>query len=169
MERADCGGRDAAGRNRRRRNHGPIPPPDRSKAIQNVRRDTGSCSHVCGDDPLGPSEAHRQWHQRLREGTLDDIGLAIAALCELGLPPHEGAAAEFGRALIIGIWLRSTIDPWEPHMDRPSRTLSAPDACPPCPACQSTKTMFTVKTDAGRYCRCADCGNVWHHEKVRSA
>ena len=47
-----------------------------------------------------------------------------------------------------------------------ARDISDAEACPPCPECHSHKTEFTVKSDSGHYCRCENCGNVWHEEHV---
>jgi uncharacterized Zn finger protein len=36
--------------------------------------------------------------------------------------------------------------------------------CPPCPKCQSKDTRYTVTTSQGHYCRCENCGHVWHDD-----
>ena len=35
-----------------------------------------------------------------------------------------------------------------------------------CPVCKSQDTTMTVKSDYGVYCRCADCGHIWHQSRA---
>lgn len=34
----------------------------------------------------------------------------------------------------------------------------------PCPACGGQRVDCTVPTDRGAYCRCNDCGHMWHQD-----
>lgn len=47
--------------------------------------------------------------------------------------------------------------------------MSAKDqlpACPPCPECgEAIQVQVTLASARGWYCRCAVCGNMWHHDK----
>jgi hypothetical protein len=35
-----------------------------------------------------------------------------------------------------------------------------------CPVCQSQETTVTIKSDSGVYCRCSDCGHIWHQDRA---
>ena len=37
----------------------------------------------------------------------------------------------------------------------------------PCPACRARPSTPTVQTAAGTYCRCSQCGFLWHADGVR--
>ena len=37
-----------------------------------------------------------------------------------------------------------------------------------CPECHSHKTAVTIKSANGVYCRCSDCGHIWHQEQVKN-
>jgi transcription elongation factor Elf1 len=41
--------------------------------------------------------------------------------------------------------------------------MAGTPSCPPCPQCgDRTHVGYTVKSDVGSYCRCQNCGTVWH-------
>ncbi len=40
--------------------------------------------------------------------------------------------------------------------------------CPACPKCKSAASDVTLVSKAGVYCRCQDCGHVWHTDDNRS-
>jgi hypothetical protein len=35
-----------------------------------------------------------------------------------------------------------------------------------CPECHGTNTTVSLASTSGVYCRCADCGHVWHKERL---
>jgi transcription elongation factor Elf1 len=35
---------------------------------------------------------------------------------------------------------------------------------PPCPKCESNAVSITLMVASGFYCRCNDCGHMWHFE-----
>ena len=35
-----------------------------------------------------------------------------------------------------------------------------------CPECKSQDTTMTLKSDSGVYCRCANCGHIWHQTRT---
>ncbi len=36
--------------------------------------------------------------------------------------------------------------------------------CPPCPQCESQTVGVTLTVASGFYCRCQECGHIWHVE-----
>ena len=49
---------------------------------------------------------------------------------------------------------------------QPAREVR-PDTCDVCPECHSVHTTVTIASAKGVYCRCSDCGHVWHQDRVK--
>jgi hypothetical protein len=52
-------------------------------------------------------------------------------------------------------------------MGQPQRTGDVrAEPCDVCPECHGLDTTVTLKSATGVYCRCKDCGHVWHQERL---
>ena len=52
-------------------------------------------------------------------------------------------------------------------MAQPLPNGGTEDKCHVCPECGSKRTVSTVKSNIGTYCRCTECGFMWHDEGER--
>lgn len=51
-------------------------------------------------------------------------------------------------------------------MAEPQRNVDvSTGVCDVCPECHSHETIVTIKSDTGVYCRCSDCGHIWHQDE----
>lgn len=50
-------------------------------------------------------------------------------------------------------------------MGRPSGAERSSDVCAVCPLCKGQRVAVTIRSMAGAYCRCQDCGFIWHDDE----